>query len=172
MGGKGIVIFKPLWVIYSLENIKAISMYSVVVGFVLIQWNLSWNTTAMRDHLSWRTTYSWQKVLHFNAIEPVSEDHLSWETIFLWPMRQSFKTGSTVHPIFLVWRISLFSPATGIYNLHVQWSLYFKTFHLARKCAFKWKLSTEGIYIENVGVVLVIGGLKIEGNLNIKGLKS
>ncbi len=24
-----------------------------------IQWNLSWETTAMRDHLSWKTTYFW-----------------------------------------------------------------------------------------------------------------
>ncbi len=39
----------------------------------------------MRDHLSWKTTYFWQKDLHlnmFNAIEPVTQDHLSWETIF------------------------------------------------------------------------------------------
>ena len=26
----------------------------------------------------------------------VTRDHLSWETTFLWPIRQSFKTGSTV----------------------------------------------------------------------------
>ena len=25
-----------------------------------VQWNLSWQTTAMRDHLSWKTSYSWQ----------------------------------------------------------------------------------------------------------------
>ncbi len=32
-------------------------------------------TTAMRDHLSWKTTFSWQKVPHFNIIGPVTKDH-------------------------------------------------------------------------------------------------
>ncbi len=32
---------------------------------VMVQWNLSWETTAIRDHLSWRTTSFAQKVLHF-----------------------------------------------------------------------------------------------------------
>ena len=51
----------------------------------------------MKDHLSWRTTtYSWQKVPHFNATEPVTKDHLSWQTTFLWPLGWSCKTGSTV----------------------------------------------------------------------------
>ncbi len=45
-----------------------------------IQRNLSWETTAITDHLSW--TYSWQKVPHFSANEPVAKDQLSWETIF------------------------------------------------------------------------------------------
>ena len=49
-----------------------------------------------RDHLSWRTTCFWQKVLHFSVNEPVTEDHPSWETTFLWTMGQSFKTGCTV----------------------------------------------------------------------------
>ncbi len=30
--------------------------------------NLSWETTPMTDHLSWRTTYSWQMVLHFELL--------------------------------------------------------------------------------------------------------
>ncbi len=64
-----------------------------------IQWNLSWETTATRDHLSWRTTRFWHKVLHFNVNEPVTKDHLSWDTIFWWPMGWSFKTGSTVSPM-------------------------------------------------------------------------
>ncbi len=47
-----------------------------------LQWNLSWETTGMGDHLSWKTRYSWQKVLHFNVqmlhvIEPVTKDNLS-----------------------------------------------------------------------------------------------
>ncbi len=63
-----------------------------------VQWNLFWETTAMKDHLSWRTTYSWQKVPNFSVIESVTKDHLSnWETIFLWPMGWSFKIGSTVY---------------------------------------------------------------------------
>ncbi len=36
----------------------------------------------LRDHMSWRTTYSWQKVPHFSTIDPVTKDHRSWETIF------------------------------------------------------------------------------------------
>ncbi len=48
---------------------------------LLVQWNLSWETTAMRDHLSWKTTHFWQKALHFNITEPVTKtkyhlDHL------------------------------------------------------------------------------------------------
>ncbi len=61
----------------------------------LVQWNLSWETTAMRDHLSWKTIDFWQKVLHFSVNEPVTKAHLSWDHI-LWPMGWSFKTGSTV----------------------------------------------------------------------------
>ncbi len=61
-----------------------------------VHWNLSWETTAMRDHLSWRTTSFYQKLLHSSVYELVTKDHLSWETIFLWPMGWSFKTGSTV----------------------------------------------------------------------------
>ncbi len=36
----------------------------------------------LRDHLSWKTRYSWQKVPHFNVIELVTKDHLSWESTF------------------------------------------------------------------------------------------
>ncbi len=64
-----------------------------------IQWNLSWETTAMRDPLSWRTTSFGQKVLHSSVYEPVTKDHLSWETIFLWSMGWSFKTGSIVYTV-------------------------------------------------------------------------
>ncbi len=64
------------------------------------EWNQSWETTAVRDHLSCKTRYSWQKVPHFGVIDPVTKDHLSWETTFLCPMGHwSFKTGSTVHVI-------------------------------------------------------------------------
>ena len=40
--------------------------------YVRLQWNLSWETTAMRDHLSWKTRHSWQKNLHLNITEPVT----------------------------------------------------------------------------------------------------
>ncbi len=41
----------------------------------------------MRDHLSWETWYSWQKVPHFSVTEPAMKDNLSWEITFLCPMR-------------------------------------------------------------------------------------
>ncbi len=45
-----------------------------------LQWNLSWETTAMRDHLSWRATSFWEKVdIHFSVNEPVTKDQLSNE---------------------------------------------------------------------------------------------
>ncbi len=49
----------------------------------IIQWNLPGETTAMRDHLSWQTTYFWQKDLHFNITKPATKDHLPWQTTFL-----------------------------------------------------------------------------------------
>ncbi len=53
-------------------------------GTLVIQLNLSWETTAMGHHLSRRTTqHSWQKVPHFLASEAVNKDHLSWDHIFI-----------------------------------------------------------------------------------------
>ncbi len=49
---------------------------------IRVHQNLSWEATAMRDHLSWRTTSFWWELLHFSVTEPVTKDHLSWETIF------------------------------------------------------------------------------------------
>ncbi len=83
----------------------------------VIQWNLSWETTAMRDHLSWRTTSFLQKVLHSSVYEPVTKDHLSWETIFLWPMVWSFKTGSTVLPCLGGRNIVYLENYTCIYSI-------------------------------------------------------
>ncbi len=40
----------------------------------MLHWNLSWETIDIRDHVSWRTTYSWQKVPHFNATNSVMKD--------------------------------------------------------------------------------------------------
>ena len=64
------------------------------------------------EHLSWRTTSFWQKVLYFSVYEPVIKDPLSWETIFLWPLGWSFNTGSTVLHLPILW-------AAG---LHVIWA--------------------------------------------------
>ena len=74
----------------------------------VIQWNLSWESTAMTDYLSQQKMHFWQKDLHFNITEPVIRDHLSWQTIFLWPMVWSFKTGSTVQ-----WGTCLERPLKG-----------------------------------------------------------
>ena len=45
-----------------------------------IQWNLSWETTAMTDHLSWKTTQFWQKDFQYNWTcyqkPPVLRDHI------------------------------------------------------------------------------------------------
>ncbi len=60
-----------------------------------VQSNLFRETTAIRDHLSWKTTCFWHTDLHFSITEPVTRAYLSWKTTFLWPMRWSFKTGST-----------------------------------------------------------------------------
>ncbi len=94
-----------------------------LVNYAMLQWNLSWEATTMRDHLSWRTISFWQKVPHFTVNEPVTEDHLSWETIFLWPMGWSFMTGSTV----------------------LQWNLYIKTTLGTNEI---WSLYTAGLYMQ------------------------
>ena len=92
-----------------------------------IQWNLSWETTAIRDHLSWQTTYFWQKGLHFNITEPVTRDHLSWQTTFLWPMGWSFKTGSTVLVIGFIempkypWPCGALQPITLFLTICQTW---------------------------------------------------
>ncbi len=51
-----------------------------------VQWNLSWETTCLE-----RPAFFWQKVLYFNAIEPVTKDNLSWKTTSLWPIRMVFQ---------------------------------------------------------------------------------
>ena len=68
-----------------------------------LQWNLSWETTAMRDHLSWETRYSWQKVIHFNVIEPVIKDHLSWESTFVWPTRGGLSRQVLLYSVCYFW---------------------------------------------------------------------
>ncbi len=54
----------------------------------LEQYLLYWETTTMRDHLSWPTIDSWWD-LHFNLTEPVTRDHLFnflpvLDSILLW----------------------------------------------------------------------------------------
>ncbi len=55
----------------------------VTVLPVFVQWNLSWKTTTMRNHLSWQTMHFRQKVLDFNIYNwtchrtpPVLTDHI------------------------------------------------------------------------------------------------
>ncbi len=91
--------YNSLLIIYSNMSRVVFCFCSILVFVVflfVVQWNLSWETTAMRDHLSWRTTHFWQKDQHFNTTAPVTRDHLSWETTFWWLKGRSFKTGSTV----------------------------------------------------------------------------
>ncbi len=64
---------------------------------LIIQWNLSWGTTALRDHLSWKTTIFWQIDIQFNITEPVSRNHLSWDTICLKWKEWSFMIVFTVY---------------------------------------------------------------------------
>ena len=52
------------------NSLKFENFESCKFAILLLQWNLSWETTAMRDHLFWRATYSWWKVLHFKTNEP------------------------------------------------------------------------------------------------------
>ncbi len=84
----------------------------------IVQWNLSWETTAMRDGLSWQTTYFWQKGLHFNITEPVTTDHLPWQTTFLWQTGWSFKTGFSV--LWTCWKQSL-QDASPVHCLQLLW---------------------------------------------------
>ncbi len=70
-----------------------------------LQWNRSSETTAMsmmRDQMSWKTRYSWQKVLH-SSYWTWRKDHLLEKTTLLLPMGWSFKTGSTVQQNLLIY---------------------------------------------------------------------
>ncbi len=57
-------------------------------------WNLSLEKPCMhcceRPHV-FKVQISWQKILHFNTIEPVTKVHLSWETTFVWPIGVVFR---------------------------------------------------------------------------------
>ncbi len=89
---------------------------------------LSWKVTAMRSHLSQKTWYSWEKVLHFNATEPVTKDHVSREATFVCPLGWSFKTGSTVAVIcalpVLKNKSNWLQPSLS-YRQQETWSVYF-----------------------------------------------
>ncbi len=92
-----------------------------------------WETTATRNHLSWKTIYCLQKVLHFNyVIKPVTKDRLSWKTIFVWPMRWSFKAGCTalVHCMLLIEKIII--PRANSLDMFSIWSL------LATTTVYQW----------------------------------
>ncbi len=62
-----------------------------------IWWKLSWETTPVIDHLSWKAKYSWQKGSMFQCYWTCHRRaSVFWETTFLWPVGWSSKTGSTV----------------------------------------------------------------------------
>ena len=91
-----------------------------------VQWNLSRETAAIRDHLCWQTTQFWQSDQHFNITTPVTRDHLSWQITFLWPMGWSFKTGSTVSHAFTLLVAKSWCPKTNSWAecLEGLWPLY------------------------------------------------
>ncbi len=66
------------------------------IKYMTVQWNLSWQTTATRVHLPWRTISFGQKVLHFSETNLPPKTTCLERPYFLWPMGWSFKTGSTV----------------------------------------------------------------------------
>ena len=112
---------------------------------ILIQRKLTWETTAMRDHLSWKTCeILLVEVLMFKYIlfGPVTKDHLPWKTIF-WLMGLFFQKRSTVHrlglynvviPLYGLWLLmGLFSSLiTGSYLLFMMIS---KVHHALKECA-------------------------------------
>ncbi len=112
----------------TIKSSKWLKVWTFIIMIVScpVQWNLSWETMDMRDHLSWKTAYIWKKELHFNNTEPVTRDHLSWQTIFLWPMGQSFKTGSTVFYKKTSTYIILIHPDIPIHRSGL-WSTFVRT---------------------------------------------
>ncbi len=48
----------PISLLSSIYFVFLTFLYLSIFRCIFLQWNLSWYTTAMRDHLSWRTTYS------------------------------------------------------------------------------------------------------------------
>ncbi len=145
-----ILILIGLLEIYDLHQ-KYIKLWSKALNSLLsmlsIQWNLSWETTAMRDHLSWRTTSFSQKVLHFQCNWPVTKDQLSWETTFLWPMGWSFKICYTVLWIgSSVWTVAI------ILNI-LQWSLRCKTPRFYNSLHFKTSHQWHHSYIFNTNIL-------------------
>ncbi len=81
----------PVSCVYTLQSITSVAedLKPIVAQLLTMK-------PVLRNHMSWRTVYSWQKVPHLNVIEHVTKDNLSWETIFFWPAGWSFKTGSIV----------------------------------------------------------------------------
>ncbi len=69
--------------------IKLCQVFSLWIQRTYFERPLPWE--GMRDRQSWKTGYSWHRVLHFNIIEPVTKDYLGWWITFLWPMEWSSK---------------------------------------------------------------------------------
>ncbi len=70
-------------------------MYKILFMFLIIstwsidvQWNLCYNITVMRDHLSNKTTLVGTDLHFYIFVHPI-KDHLSYKTTFCWPMEWS-----------------------------------------------------------------------------------
>ncbi len=75
-----------IWYLLYTHDINSLEVSEYVhtlVPYIRLPWLTTVRpTTAMGDHLSWKTRYVWQKLLHVNLTEPVTTDHLFWEAIF------------------------------------------------------------------------------------------
>ena len=75
-----------------------------------VQWNLSWGTTSVRDHLSWKIRYSWHKVSYFNSINPVNQRPPVLKRPFFMANGVVFRDGFTVHGCILgpkIWQMCI-----------------------------------------------------------------
>ncbi len=75
----GFPIFAPLHMLNLCEFYSPIKLYTYHIWLIPSVCTVK---PVLRDHLSWKIRYLFQKVLHvhFNVTEHVTKDHLSWET--------------------------------------------------------------------------------------------
>ncbi len=101
--------------------------FSLIYGLLNIpiysETNLSWETTAMKDHLYWKTKIFRQKYLQFNILLNLAPENLApvlrgyiflTEGVF-------FQGRSTVHAV-LLWHFEI---ATEVIHIYIYIHLYF-----------------------------------------------